>query len=89
MEHQILLRKVAQRVNDDSIMRLLKMILKANGRKGLAQGGVISPLLANIYLNEIDKMLEKLKMVTSQEKHTNIEYARFADDRAPRRSRAP
>jgi len=80
VRHDILLRKVAQRIDDKSIMRLLKLILKANGNKGLAQGGVISPLLANIYLNEVDKMLEKAKEVTSQGKYTNIEYARFADD---------
>ncbi|MBC8387763.1 MAG: group II intron reverse transcriptase/maturase [Actinobacteria bacterium] len=80
VEHQILLRKVAQRVNDDKVMRLLKLILKANSKRGIAQGGVISPLLANIYLNEVDKMLEKAKEVTSQGKYTNIEYARFADD---------
>ena len=80
VEHQILLRKVAQRIDDDKIMRLVKMILKANGKKGLAQGGVISPLLANIYLNEVDKMLEKAKRVTRQGKYTYIQYARFADD---------
>jgi len=80
VEHQILLRKVAQRVDDDKVMRLLKMILKANGKRGVAQGGVISPLLANIYLNEVDKMLDKAKEVTSQGKYTNMEYARFADD---------
>ena len=56
------------------------MILKANSKRGVAQGGVISPLLANIYLNEVDKMLQKAKRVTSQGKYTNIEYARFADD---------
>lgn len=78
--HDILLRKVAQRVNDDKIMRLLKLILKAGGKKGLPQGGVISPLLANLYLNEVDKMLEKAKEVTATGKYTNIEYARFADD---------
>ena len=78
--HDILLRKVAIRVNDDDIMRLLKLMLKANGKKGVVQGGVISPLLANIYLNEVDKMLEKAKEVTSEDKYTNIEYARFADD---------
>ncbi|MHB9128433.1 MAG: group II intron reverse transcriptase/maturase, partial [Candidatus Humimicrobiaceae bacterium] len=78
--HDILLGKVAQRVDDDKVMRLLKLILKANAKRGLAQGGVISPLLANIYLNEIDKMLEKAKEVTSRGKYTNIEYARFADD---------
>jgi len=80
VEHQILLRKVAQRVNDDKVMWLLKLILKAYSKKGIAQGGVISPLLANIYLNEVDKMLEKAKEVTRQGKYINIEYARFADD---------
>jgi len=80
VEHQILLRKVAIRVDDDKVMRLLKLILKANAKRGLAQGGVISPLLANIYLNEVDKMLEKAKEVTKNGKYINIEYARFADD---------
>ena len=89
VEHQILLRKVAQRVNDDKVMWLLKLILKAYSKKGIPQGGVISPLLANIYLNEVDKMLEKAKEVTKNGKYTNIEYARYADDCAPRRSRAP
>ena len=80
VEHQILLRKVAIRVDDDKVMKLLKLILKANSKRGLAQGGVISPLLANIYLNEVDKMLEKAKEVTKNGKYVNIEYARFADD---------
>ena len=85
VDHDILLGKVAQRMDDNNIMRLLKLILKANGKRGIAQGSVISPLLANIYLNEIDKMLEKAKRVTMQGKYTYIEYARFADDSAPRR----
>ena len=80
VEHHILLRKVAQRVNDDKVMWLLKLILKANGKRGISQGSVISPLLANIYLNDVDKMLEKAKEITSRGKYTNIEYARFADD---------
>ena len=80
VRHDIMLGKVAQRVDDDNVMRLLKLILKVNGKRGLAQGGVISPLLANIYLNEIDKMLEKAKEATRQGKYTYIQYARFADD---------
>jgi RNA-directed DNA polymerase len=56
------------------------MILKASGKKGVPQGGVISPLLSNIYLNEVDKMLEKAKETTRQGKYTEVEYARFADD---------
>ncbi|WP_242652481.1 reverse transcriptase domain-containing protein [Desulfofarcimen acetoxidans] len=88
VRHDLLLKKVAKRVNDENVMRLLKLILKASGKRGVPQGGVISPLLANLYLNEVDKMLEKAKEVTRHEQYTYIEYARFADDSAPRRRRA-
>jgi RNA-directed DNA polymerase len=44
------------------------------------RGGVISPLLSNLYLNEVDRMLERAKEVTRNGKYTYIEYARFADD---------
>jgi RNA-directed DNA polymerase len=59
VQHSLLLEKVAKRVQDNAVMRLLKMILKATGKKGVPQGGVISPLISNVYLKEIDKMLEK------------------------------
>jgi RNA-directed DNA polymerase len=42
--------------------------------------GVITPLLSNLYLNEVDRMLERAKEVTRNGKYTYIEYARFADD---------
>jgi RNA-directed DNA polymerase len=41
---------------------------------------VISPLLSNIYLNEVDKMLQRAKEVTCAGRWTRVEYARFADD---------
>src|SRR5437016_1488079 len=44
VQHYLLLEKVARRVQDDDVMRLLKMILKATGKKGVPQGGVITPL---------------------------------------------
>ena len=42
--------------------------------------GVISPLLSNIYLNEVDKMLERAKEVTRRGKYEYLDYARYADD---------
>jgi hypothetical protein len=41
---------------------------------------VISPLLSNIYLTELDQMLERAKATTRNGKYTYVEYARFADD---------
>jgi RNA-directed DNA polymerase len=80
IRHHILLAKVAQRVQDRDVLHMLKMILKATGRQGVPQGGVISPLLSNIYLNEVDKMLERAKEVTRNGKYTYLEYVRYADD---------
>lgn len=80
VKHHILLEKVAKRVDDDQIMRLLNMILKASGKIGVPQGGVCSTLLSNIYLNELDKMLEKAREVTRNKEYIHMEYARYADD---------
>jgi RNA-directed DNA polymerase len=80
VRHDLLLAKVARRVNDAEALRLLKMMLKASGKKGVPQGGVISPLLSNRYLNEVDKMLERAQEVTRSGKYTYLEYARYADD---------
>ena len=80
VQHYLLLAKVAQRIQDNDVMRLLKMILKATGKKGVPQGGVISPALSNLYLNEVDRMLEKAIQTTRHERYTHVQYARFADD---------
>jgi RNA-directed DNA polymerase len=80
IRHDRLLAKVAGRVDDADVMRLLKIMLKANGKRGVPQGGVISPLLSNLYLTQVDRMLERAKETTRCGKYTYIEYARFADD---------
>ena len=80
VRHDLLLAKVAQRVQDEHVMHLLKLILKAGGKRGVPQGGVISPVLSNLYLNEVDRMLERAKEHTRRGTYTGIEYARYADD---------
>jgi RNA-directed DNA polymerase len=80
VRRHILLEKVAKRVQDPDVMGLLKMILKATGKRGVPQGSPLSPLLSNIYLNEVDRMLEKAKQVTRNGRYRYVEYARFADD---------
>lgn len=80
VRHDRLLSKVGQRVDDCKVMRLLKLILKTSGKRGVPQGGLISPLLSNIYVNEVDRMLEKAKEVTRTGQYIHLEYARFADD---------
>ena len=80
VRHDRLLAKVAQRVDDADVMHLLKIMLKAGGKQGVPQGGVISPLLSNIYLTEVDRMLERAKEASRDGKYTYVEYARFADD---------
>jgi len=80
VRHHIVLEKVARRVDDDAVLWLLKLLLDASGKQGVPQGGVVSPLLSNLYLNEVDKMLERAKAVTRHERGTGVEYARFADD---------
>ncbi len=80
IQHHLLLAKVAQRVNDPEVLHVLKLMLQVSGKKGVAQGGVLSPLLSNLYLTAVDRLLERAKEVTRRGPYTYLEYARFADD---------
>jgi RNA-directed DNA polymerase len=43
VKHHIVLGKVAQRVNDPEVLALLKLMLKASGKQGVPQGGLVTP----------------------------------------------
>ena len=80
IRHHLLLERVGRRVQDAEIMHLLRLILKANGTRGVPQGGVISPLLSNLYLNGVDEMMERAREVTQRKGYYNLDYIRSADD---------
>ncbi len=75
VKHHILFEKVAKRIDDPEIMHLLKLICKKAGKKGIPQEEYSRHYWQNIYLNEIDIMLEKAGRVTGK-----VSYARYADD---------
>jgi len=50
VQHSLLLDKVALRVRDNDVMHLLNMTLKATGKKGVPQGGVITPFTQKVML---------------------------------------
>jgi len=77
--HEPLIEAVAERVADGSVLRLVRLFLEAliqdgyrvvRPKAGTPQGGVVSPLLANIYLARLDRVLEA----------EGISFVRYADD---------
>lgn len=87
--HNKLLILIGKRVSDKNVIHLIKMWLKApiseNGKisggkrnkVGTPQGGVISPLLANIYLNLLDKMINNPDNIFGK---SGVKIVRYADD---------
>jgi RNA-directed DNA polymerase len=94
--HDRLMKAVAERVVDGAMLALVKMFLEApivdekddgrprRNKEGTPQGGVISPLLANVYLNLLDRNFRR----HAEEKKLHGRIIRYADDfvlLAPRR----
>lgn len=80
IRHDILLEKIARRVQDPQVLHLVKLILKATGKRGLPQGGPLSPLAANIYLNDVDWYFDGIRRTTAEGEFEAVNYHRFADD---------
>ncbi len=85
--HDRLIKAVARRIGDGSILWLIRLWLKCgvmeSGRvrssvAGTPQGGVISPLLANIYLDELDQTWKRERMFRRE--GCNAHLVRYADD---------
>ncbi|MBC3900732.1 group II intron reverse transcriptase/maturase [Acetobacterium malicum] len=79
LDHEILMRAVAERISDGKVLGLLRKFLKSGVMQsdrfietevGSCQGGVISPLLSNIYLNQFDQKM----------KGKGLRIVRYADD---------
>jgi len=79
VNHDVLMHRVARKVRDKRLLKLIGKLLRAgvtvNGRlqqtrKGVPQGGPLSPLLANIVLDDLDKELER----------RGHRFVRYADD---------
>lgn len=80
IKHAVLLDKVAKRVEDSKVLKLIKQVIKVTGKIGLPQGGPLSPLLSNIYLNELDWYFDHVREKTASKGYEYLNYHRFADD---------
>lgn len=68
IDHDVLVGILRERISDDRFIRLIRKFLKAgyvedwtfhNTYSGMPQGGIVSPILANIYLDKLDKYVKE------------------------------
>lgn len=101
INHDLVIDILGTRIRDDRFLKLIRGMLQAGYMEdwtynrtysGVPQGGIISPLLANIVLHEFDEYVEDIlipEFTNGTRKHPNPEYQRMAGDKrkAKRRKR--
>lgn len=96
VNHRVLLRLLRKRLSDRKLLNLIHLFLTAgvmegglfaSTEEGVPQGGIISPLLANVYLNEFDVWAARKWQLSPYEKQKrrkagrgNFVMVRYADD---------
>jgi RNA-directed DNA polymerase len=97
INHRKLMKLLGHRIADEKLLDLIWQFLRAgvmerklfrDTKLGTPQGGIISPLLANVYLHELDQfMVARTLNVSQQDKKRrrrqglgNLTYVRYADD---------
>ncbi len=89
IDHNVLTATLRKRIADDRFLRLIRKLLNAgyiedwrfhNTNKGTPQGGNISPILANIYLDNFDKYMEEYALCFNKgkERHITKEYKQLS-----------
>jgi group II intron reverse transcriptase/maturase len=88
IDHRILIELLEKKIDDRKFINLIRNMLRAGYMEdwtyhktysGTPQGGIVSPLLANIYLHELDCFVDSLKknFDKGQQRRMNPEYARY------------
>lgn len=96
INYKKLFKLLKKRIKDKKLLNLIWKFLKAgvmenktfrDTHTGTPQGGILSPLLANVYLHELDLFMEQYTNLSTKEKtarrrhgKSNFNYVRYADD---------